>query len=142
MSEPILNFVACPWCTSGNAADMWHWGKCPGAAERDRRARDAVAEMFAALDAPVATATADQLRRKLLECEEALRTTEARAEKAEAERDALAAEVDRLRGVVDRCPADDTPLLHDDDNPQLKWWCPECGLITDRPSLVEEAPDA
>jgi hypothetical protein len=67
---------------------------------------------------------------------------ERRAMKAEQERDALAAEVDRLRGVVDRCPADDTPLLHDDDDPQLKWWCPECGLITDRPSLIEEAPDA
>ena len=53
--------------------------------------------MFAALDAPVATATADQLRRKLLECEEALRTTEARAEKAEAERDALQAMVLRSK---------------------------------------------
>lgn len=97
MSEPILNFVACPWCTSGNAADMRHWGKCPGAAERNRKAKDAVAEMFAALDAPVATATADQLRRKLLECEEALRTTEARAEKAERERDALQAMVLRSK---------------------------------------------
>lgn len=85
MSEPILNFVACPWCASGNAADMGHWGKCPGLAALQRKAKDAVAEMFADLDAPVATATADQLRRKLLECEEALRTTEARAEKAEAE---------------------------------------------------------
>lgn len=89
MSDNVLNFVRCQWCTSGNAADMGHWGKCPGAAERDKAAEARVAEMFAALNAPTESATADQLRRKLLECEEALRTTEACAEKAERERDAL-----------------------------------------------------
>ena len=137
MSDHVLNFMPCPWCTSGNAADMGHWGKCPGAFGRDRHAKERVAEMFAAIKAPVETATAGQLRRKLLECEEALRSTEARAEKAERERDALTAEVDRLRSIVDRCPLDDTPLVHDDDNPQLLWWCTTCGLITRRPSLIE-----
>lgn len=104
MSEPVLNFVACPWCTSGNAADMGHWGKCPGAAERDRKAKERVAEMFAAIKAPVETATADQLRRKLLECEEALRTTVARAEKAEQERDGLRSILAEL--------ADDQPCIY------------------------------
>jgi len=51
-------------------------------------------------------------------------------------------EVERLRSVIDRCPFDDTPLQHDDENPQLCWWCGTCGHITDRPSALALTPEA
>lgn len=51
-------------------------------------------------------------------------------------------ELERLRSVIDRCPFDDTPLQHDDENPQLKWWCGTCGHITDRPSALASNRDA
>lgn len=68
----VLNYVRCPFC-GGNLAVLNH--PCDEDA-RERATSEAVARMFAAVQVDPADATADQLRSKLAECEEALRTTE------------------------------------------------------------------
>lgn len=52
-------------------------------------------------------------------------------------------EIARLRAIIDCCPFDGTSLINDKDDPQLQWWCMECGYITDRPSTArrQEAPE-
>lgn len=80
MADPLLNYVRCPYC-GGNLADMNH--PCDDEA-RDRAAKEAVESMMAALTTPPEKATKDQLRRKLIECEAALASTEAALEDHEA----------------------------------------------------------
>ena len=68
MANHVLNYVRCPYC-GGNLADLNH--PCDEDA-RDAAAAEAVARMMAAATVPAEDATADQLRRKLIECEDAL----------------------------------------------------------------------
>ncbi len=98
MSESIFNFVRCQWC-GGNAGSPSHQCTEEGKRAAEEYAAKGVAIIIKAaelqervdgLTGRQSTSTTNsQLTRLLMECEEALRTTEARAEKADAIVDAV-----------------------------------------------------
>ena len=128
MSDPILNFVRCQWC-GGNAGGPSHQCTEEGKRAAEEYAAKGVALMIKAaelqervdgLTGRQSTSTTNsQLTRLLMECEEALRTTEARAEKGEAERDEMQAELRELLKAT-------IPMTTVDEDGKV-WRVEQCG---------------
>jgi hypothetical protein len=133
MTDHLLNYVRCQWC-GGNAGSPSHRCTPEGEARQQSHVQAQIERMMGAPNADPATLTTAQLRGRLAECEEALRTTEDNLAAAEMKVALYADLIRSVGGTVE--PSPDTPGA-------WRWWTDEdtwiAALTADEAELLREA---